>query len=119
MTILCRTEDHLAEFEAGYLTISRYSDGHCKAWKLSGIASLFRADLKRVGPERAIEVYLRLMRRAPWEPLYKPGRMPGVDPSWDADCGHVFEFSEITTRRRSEARFATQADSFRTTGGFA
>lgn len=89
MTILARTAEHLAEFEDGYLTISRYSDGHCKAWKQSGIAGMFRADLKRSGAERTVDVYLRLMRRAPWEPLYKPDRMPGADPEWDAETGVV------------------------------
>lgn len=90
MTILARTAEYLAEFEAGYLTISRYSDGHCKAWRYVGVASGFRSDLKSYGPERTIEIYLKIMRRAEWEPLYKPHRMPGADPDWDAACGHVF-----------------------------
>ena len=78
MTILARTADYLVEFEAGYLSISRYSDGHCKAWKRAGLAGDFRACLETSTRERAVEVYLRLMRKAPWEPLYKPHRMPGA-----------------------------------------
>jgi hypothetical protein len=84
MTILARTSDYLAEFEAGYLTISRYSDGYCKAWKYTGVAGDFRVSLKSCGADRTVDIYLRIMRNAPWEPLYKPHRMPGADPSWDA-----------------------------------
>lgn len=89
MTILAKTDEYLAEFEAGYLTIARYSDGYCKAWKYSGIAGDFRQCLKVHGAEKTISIYLKIMRKAEWEPLYKPHRMPGADPEWDAACGHV------------------------------
>jgi hypothetical protein len=66
----------LAEFEAGILTISRYSDGHCKGMRGRGIAGEFRACLKTHSPKRVIEVYLMMARKQPWQPLYKPGWMP-------------------------------------------
>ena len=84
MTILARTADYLVEFECGYLTIVRYSDGHCKAWKRSGIAGEFRDALKYRPASQVIGVYLKMMRNAEWEPLYKPHRIPGADADWDA-----------------------------------
>lgn len=90
MTILARTPEHLVEFESGYLTIARYSDGHCLAWKQSGIAGMFRADLAKHGAARTVATFLRMMRRAEWEPLYQADRMPGADPAWDCACLNVF-----------------------------
>lgn len=82
MTILASTDDHLAEFEAGVLTIARYSDGHCKTMKARGIAGEFRRCLKTHTPERVIATYLRLADQAgcKWEPLYKPDYMPRPTP---------------------------------------
>jgi len=111
MTILAGTADYLAEFEAGYLTISRYSDGHCKAWKRSGLAGEFRACLETDTRERVIEVYLRLMRKAPWEPLYKPHRMPGADPEWDAATGSDEVLAQLNAAAaRRENRFSIRKD---------
>ena len=87
MTILARTASYLAEFEAGYLTISRYSDGYCKAWKYTGVAGDFRATLKSHGADRTIALYLKIMRKAEWEPLFQPDRMPGASNAWDAATG--------------------------------
>jgi len=87
MTILARTANYLAEFEAGYLAISRYSDGHCKAWKYAGVAGDFRASLKSFGADRTIALYLKILRKAEWEPLFQPDRMPGADHAWDAATG--------------------------------
>lgn len=79
MTILARTPEYLVEYEAGFLSIARYSDGHCKAAKAKGIAGQFRACLKTHSPERTIECFLRMMRKFEWEPLYKAHRMPGAN----------------------------------------
>jgi len=76
MTILAITADHLVEFEAGFLTIARYSDGYCKGAKAKGIAGQFRDCLKTHTPERTVECFLRMMRKFEWEPLYKPHCMP-------------------------------------------
>lgn len=77
MTILTITQDHLVEFEAGILTIARYSDGHCVALKGKGIAGQFRACLKTHEPVRVVQTFLRIAeRKQAWQPLYKPERMP-------------------------------------------
>lgn len=95
MTILARTRDHLVEFEAGFLSIARYTDGHCKAWKKVGISAEFRADCKRFGADRTVETYLQLLRRAEWEPLYQPQRMPGADPAWDVATSAADDLAKL------------------------
>lgn len=76
MTVLAQTEDHLAEFEFGALTISRYTDGHCIALAGKGIAGQFRKCLKTHAPERVIKTFLRIDPKAEWQPLYNPSEMP-------------------------------------------
>lgn len=98
MTILARTAEHLVEYEAGFLSIARYTDGHCKAAKAKGIAGQFRACLRTHSPERVVETFLRMMRRHPWEPLYKPHRMPGADPEWDAVTGNAEILAALARR---------------------
>jgi hypothetical protein len=85
MTTLAENNDYLVEFEAGYLTISRFEDGHCKGWNKRGIAGEFRDCLKRKGVDWTINFYLHLMRKGEWEGLYKPERMPrkGISPIGD------------------------------------
>jgi hypothetical protein len=95
MTILAITREYLVEFEAGYLTISRYADGHCKAWKKSGIASDFRSCLRSGGADKTVSTYLLLLRCAEWEPLYKPHRMPGSDPEWDKETSAQDEIAAL------------------------
>ncbi|ACS41650.1 hypothetical protein [Methylorubrum extorquens] len=104
MTILALTSDYLAEFEAGYLTISRYSDGHCKAWKYTGVAGDFRESLKSHGADRTVATYLKIMRKAEWEPLYKPERMPGVDPAWDQETSAAEAISALPVYAIGAAR---------------
>ena len=111
MTILARTADYLAEFEAGFLSISRYSDGYCKAWKRLGLSGEFRACLEIDTQERVIEVYLRLMRKAPWEPLYKPHCMPGADPEWDAATGSDEVLAQLdAAAAKREIRHSTRRE---------
>lgn len=76
MTILAKTPDYLVEFEANMLTIARYSDGHCIALQGKGIAGEFKACLKTSPVERVIEVFIKMVSGAAWQPLYKPARMP-------------------------------------------
>lgn len=95
MTILAKTDLYLVEYEAGFLSIARYSDGYCKAAKAKGIAGQFRDCLKTHSAERTIEVYLRMMRRFDWEPLYKPERMPGVDPELDAQTSSAEQLAKL------------------------
>lgn len=76
MTILAETKDYLVEFEARLLTISRYSDGHCKGYSGKRVAGEFRDCLKTHTPERVIDLYLKMFRGQDWQPLYKPERMP-------------------------------------------
>ena len=76
MTVLASTTEHLVEYEAGFLSIARRSDGHCKALKGKGIAGQFRACLKTHSPERVTECFLRMARNQEWQPLYKAGRVP-------------------------------------------
>lgn len=76
MTVLAETADYLVEYEANILTIARYSDGHCKGLRGKGIAGQFRACLKTHPPERVIQTFLTIARKADWQPLYKPHRMP-------------------------------------------
>ncbi|HLP66751.1 MAG TPA: hypothetical protein VK181_04455 [Rhizobium sp.] len=76
MTILAITSAHLVEFEAGILTIARYSDGACVTLQGKGIASQFRDCVHTHGEERATATFLRIAGSQPWMPLYKPHRMP-------------------------------------------
>lgn len=99
MTILAATADHVVEFDAGFLSISRYSDGHALGLEGRGIAGQFRACLKTHSAERTVECFIRMGEaayrrmvsrpgyRSPlgsldlrdakgWQPLYKPGRAP-------------------------------------------
>jgi len=76
MTILAMTDDYLVEYESGILTISRYSDGYCKACKGKRVAGDFRDCLKTHSVEKVIDVYLKMIAKFPWQPLYKPSRMP-------------------------------------------
>ena len=72
MTILTHTAEYLAEYEGGILTISRDTDGHCKALKGRGIAGNFRDCLKTHNHEHVIKIWLKMMRGQIWQPLYKP-----------------------------------------------
>lgn len=76
MSLLAKTDLYLAEFEAGMLFISRYSDGNAVALKGRGIAGQFRDCLKANGAEKTINTYLRIAGKN-WRPMYKPHRMPG------------------------------------------
>ena len=76
MTVLAKTADHLVEFENGMLTIARYSDGHCVGLTGKGIAGQFRDCLKTHTPERVVEVFLKIVPNAMWQPLYHPDKMP-------------------------------------------
>ncbi|MBN8557862.1 MAG: hypothetical protein J0L74_09360 [Burkholderiales bacterium] len=76
MTILAATTEHLVEFEAGILTIARYSDGHCLTLKATGIAGQFRDCIRTHGAERATATFIRICRNQDWAPLYKPACMP-------------------------------------------
>lgn len=99
MTILAITPDYLAEYEAGILTIARYSDGQAVALTGKGIAGEFRACLKTHAPERVCATFVRMAvdahkravarpgYRSPlgsldqrdgdgWAPLYMPEAMP-------------------------------------------
>ena len=76
MTIITTTPEYLVEFEAGILTIARYSDGHCIALKGHGLSGQFREALKKHGKDRTIRTYLKIDPKATWQPLYKPDRMP-------------------------------------------
>jgi len=72
MTILAKTSDYIAEFEANMLTISRYADGNCLAMQGKGIAGQFRDCLKTHSPEHVIQTFMRLAPNKTWQPLYKP-----------------------------------------------
>ena len=99
MTILAITPEYLAEYEAGILTIARYSDGKAVSLAGKGIAGEFRACLKTHAPQRVCETFIRIAvdahkravarpgYRSPlgsldqrdgegWAPLYKPAKMP-------------------------------------------
>ena len=79
MTILASTKDYLVEFEFSLFTISRRTDGHCKALhKQRGIVGTFKKAQKRDGTDAAIDRFLRIATTigAEWQPLYKPHKMP-------------------------------------------
>jgi len=99
LTILAETDAYLIEYEAGTLTVARYSDGHCLVVPYERAAGMFRDCLKTHSIERTIECFIRMgeaayrrMTSKPgyrshlgsldgrdakgWEPLYKPHRMP-------------------------------------------
>lgn len=76
MTTLTKTTDYLVEFEAGMLTISRYSDGHCLAMTGKRIAGDFRDCLKTHSLERCVDTFIRLSPSKTWQPMYKPQYMP-------------------------------------------
>lgn len=76
MTVLANTQDYYVEFEAGFLSITRRTDGHCLGMKGKGIAGQFRACLKTHSPERVVQTFIRMARNVQWEPLYKPHRIP-------------------------------------------
>jgi hypothetical protein len=73
---IASTPAHLAEHEAGIITIARRSDGMAVAMTARGHVGPFRDAVRTHGPERAIACYLRLMAAHTWSPLYKPERMP-------------------------------------------
>lgn len=99
MTILAKTEAYLVEYEAGFLSIARYSDGKALGLQGKRIAGDFKECLKKEGAERTIATYIRMaeaMRRRElarpgyrsplgsldtrdekgWDFLYKPDKMP-------------------------------------------
>lgn len=76
MTILAITEKYLVEYESRILTISRYSDGHCLSFAGRRVAGEFRDCLKTHTAEQTVETYIKIARNKPWEPMYKPHRMP-------------------------------------------
>jgi len=75
MTILAHTKEYLAEYENGLLTISRDTDGQCKALKGRGIAGSFRECLATHTNDQVIKVFLKMMRGQIWQPLYKPNHV--------------------------------------------
>lgn len=102
MTILAQTDLHLAEYGSGILTITRHSDGHCIGIEGRAIAGMFRQCVAESGPEKSIATFIRMAEfahkravsrpgyRSPlgsmdpkdangWQPLYKPGHVPGAD----------------------------------------
>jgi len=75
MTILASTPDHVAEFEAGFLSIHRRADERHLALTGKRIAGDFRDALKTYPPERVIATFIRMVGpSATWHaPAYKPG----------------------------------------------
>lgn len=74
MTILAETPLVLVEYEAlgRMLTITDKSTGKCKALTGPSIAGDFRDCLKTHNVHKVIDVWLRIARDVPWQPLYKP-----------------------------------------------
>lgn len=77
MTVIVETADYLVENDSGMLTISRYTDGACKACIAVNNVGAFRSDLKSYGVERTIRTWLNgHLYKIDWMPMYKPERMP-------------------------------------------
>lgn len=95
MTVLASTADHLVEFEAGILTITRRSDGHAVSLTGKGIAGHFRDCLKTHTPERVVETWIRLAistHRRTHDP-----KILGASETRDADgWAPLYNFSAIT-----------------------
>jgi len=77
MTILASTDEHLAEFEGGVLTIARRTDGHAVSLRGRGLSQHFRDCLTTHAPQRVVATFLRIAGpNANWRPLYRPSAMP-------------------------------------------
>lgn len=75
--IIAETKDYLVQTGDTLLTISRYSDGYCKAVYKRGNVSEFKKDLREFGADKTISDWLKgYMSWVDWKPLYKPTLMP-------------------------------------------
>ena len=102
MTVLAETNEYLVEFEQSptpMLTISRYSDGCCKAMTGKGLSSQFKDCLKTHSAEKVTQTFLKLANTVcpDWGPMYKPKKMPRFTQTntlWvrhrDCQFGHVW-----------------------------
>ena len=78
--VLAVTKDHLVEFGYGFLTISRYIDGHCLSFEGRLIATQFKNTLNEMSAESTIDRFIKLSNGRSWEPLYNPKEMPRAKP---------------------------------------